>query len=129
MPDSVRPRILVVEDESVIAMLIESMLGEFGFEVAGSAWRVEQAKQLAETGAFDAAVLDVNLHGELSYPVAEVLQSRGIPFVYTTGYGSAALPGADYGAPVLQKPFEDEDLAAALARLLAGRRAAIDGLR
>ena len=89
----------------------------------GVAPRRAPAQDKARTLALDAAVLDVNLAGRLSYPVAELLRSRGVPFMFATGYGVAGLPDALRGAPVLAKPFRQDQLAAALR---ATRRAARD---
>ena len=107
-------RVLVVEDEAVIAMLVEDSLVELGCEVVGSASRLGDALAKAEALEVDVALLDVNLAGRLSYPVAEMLQSRNVPFVFTTGYGQAALPAALQKAPVLSKPFTRKQLAEAL---------------
>ena len=107
-------RVLVVEDEAVIAMLVEDSLVELGCEVVGSASRLGDALAKAQALEVDVALLDVNLAGRLSYPVAEMLQSRNVPFVFTTGYGQAALPAALQAAPVLSKPFTRKQLAEAL---------------
>jgi CheY-like chemotaxis protein len=94
--------------------LFEEFLRELGCETIGTAARLDDALHKAGTLALDAAVLDVNLAGKLSYPVAEALKDRGIPFVFTTGYGSAALPEALQDTPVLKKPFRQAQLAVAL---------------
>ena len=107
-------RVLIVEDEALVAMLVEEYLEEFGCEIAGMASRLDEAVQKAITLAIDVAVLDVNLAGKLSYPIAEVLMSRNIPFIFATGYGNTALPAALVAAPVLPKPFERGRLAEAL---------------
>lgn len=111
-------RILVVEDESLIRMLLEDMLADLGHEVAATAASVGAAKQLASTGAFDAAILDVNLEGQEVFPVAEILAGRGLPFIFASGYGHAALPEPFRDRPTLQKPFQAAQLEAALNRLL-----------
>jgi CheY-like chemotaxis protein len=108
-------RVLVVEDESLVSMLIEEFLEDLGCTVAGVAGRIEEAARLAETLAVDLAVLDVNLDGTPSYRVAEALGRRGIPFVLATGYGGTALPAALQAARVLTKPFTRDQLEAALA--------------
>ena len=112
-------RVLVVEDESLVAMLIEGYLEELGHEVARTAARLDEALALARTLDLDVAVLDVNLAGELSYPVAEALRQRGVPFLFATGYGTAGLPEELRGVPVLPKPFEQEQLRRAIC-LAAG---------
>jgi CheY-like chemotaxis protein len=110
-----RLRILVVEDEMLVAMNIEDMLLALGHEVAGIAGRLVPALALATEGDFDLAMLDVNLAGETSFPVADVLRDRGIPFVFATGYGIDGIREDYRAAPVLQKPFRAGELAAALA--------------
>ena len=110
-----RLRILVVEDEMLVAMNIEDMLLALGHEVAGIAGRLAPALALAQEGEFDLAMLDVNLAGEPSFPVADVLRARGIPFFFATGYGREGLHDDYRDAPVLQKPFRSRDLADVLA--------------
>jgi CheY-like chemotaxis protein len=112
-------RVLVVEDEMLVAMMIEDMLAEFGCIVVGAASRVGQAlKLLEEADEIDGAVLDVNLAGEKVFPVAEALDARGIPFVFSTGYGTAGLPDHFRNRLTLQKPYRPEDLEGALAAAL-----------
>src|ERR1700709_523125 len=81
-------RILIIEDEVLVAMYLEELLTEMGHQVAGPAARINDALELAREAAFDFAVLDVNLAGVPSFPVADVLRQRGIPFVFVTGYGA-----------------------------------------
>lgn len=107
-------RVLVVEDEGLAAMLIEDMLEDFGCVVVGSAARLADAMVQAQTAKIDVATLDVNLAGQLSYPVADILQSRHIPFVFTTGYRSNALPLEWRDAVVLAKPCSKVQAANAL---------------
>jgi CheY-like chemotaxis protein len=89
-----RKRVLVVEDEMTIALLIEDMLTDLGHEVVGLAMRLPQAMELAATAIVDLAILDVNLDGRMSFPVADLLSARGVPFVFATGYGSAGSKSA-----------------------------------
>jgi CheY-like chemotaxis protein len=103
-------RVLVVEDEVLIGMLLEDMLSDLGYEIAATASRVEEAATLARDGQFDAAILDVNLNGQEVYPVADILAERGIPFVFATGYGEGGLPPHYQQRPTLQKPFQQETL-------------------
>ena len=112
-----RLRILVVEDEMLVAMNIEDMLLELGHEVAGLAGRLGPALALAREARFDAAMLDVNLAGERSFPVADLLAERGIPFLFATGYGRQGIEERFRDRPILQKPFRAAELAAALATL------------
>ena len=102
-------RILVVEDEMLISMLIEDYLLELGCVVVGPVGHVQQALKLAEHEHIDCALLDVNISGGTSYPVAEKLASRGIPFAFVTGYGSASNMGAFSDRPVLGKPIENRE--------------------
>jgi CheY-like chemotaxis protein len=113
-------RILVVEDEMLVAMNIEDMLLELGHEVAGLASRLGPALALARESRFDAAMLDVNLAGEPSFPVADLLIERGIPFLFATGYGRQGIDERYRGLPMLQKPFRAEDLGRALTGIVAG---------
>lgn len=110
-------RALVVEDEVMVAMYVEDLLTELGFEVAGFATGLEQALPLAREGVFDFAVLDINLAGQLSFPIADVLRERGIPFLFASGYGSKGVSEAYRDAIRIQKPFVGRDLADAIARI------------
>jgi CheY-like chemotaxis protein len=112
-----RLRILVVEDEMLVAMNIEDMLLELGHEVAGLASRLGPALALARESRFDAAMLDVNLAGEPSFPVADLLIDRGVPFLFATGYGRQGIEEKYRGYPMLQKPFRAVELGEALASL------------
>ena len=112
-------RVLVVEDESMVTMLIEDMLARLGCAVAGVAARLDEALHMVSSLGIDAAVLDLNLDGVRTYPVAEALAQKGIPFVVATGYGASGLPEPLRGSPVLSKPFRRQDLADALTAALA----------
>jgi CheY-like chemotaxis protein len=103
-------RILVVEDEAAISLLLEDMLLDFGCEVIGPAARLSAALEAVTREQVDLAILDVNVAGEPIYPVAEALAQRSIPFVFSTGYGSAGIRDAFRDRPVLQKPFAQHDL-------------------
>lgn len=103
--DTAGTRFLVVEDETLIAVLIEDALLEMGCEVAGLVGKLDAAIQLADTGKFDAAILDVTVRGGKIYPVAERLVARGIPFAFSSGYGDWALPESLRNRPRLTKPF------------------------
>ncbi|MEZ2132547.1 MULTISPECIES: response regulator [unclassified Sinorhizobium] len=107
-------RVLIVEDEMLVAMLLEDMLTDLGHAVVGIATRVESALSLIITTAPDLAILDVNLAGEKSFPVAEALEKKGIPFVFATGYGQQGLEGNHVSRTVLTKPFHSRDLERAL---------------
>ena len=112
-------KVLVVEDEMMVSMLIEDMLGDLGCTVVGPASRIEEAFELAKTAEIDCAVLDVNLGGQPIFPLADVLREKGAPFAFATGYGDAGLRDVDKGTPVLQKPFRESDLARILGELHA----------
>ncbi|RAK51525.1 response regulator [Phenylobacterium deserti] len=114
-------RVLVVEDEMMVSMLIEDMLTDLGCTVVGPASRLDEALELAKGADLDCAVLDVNLGGQPIFPVADVLRQKGAPFAFATGYGDAGLRDVDKGSPVLQKPFRESDL----ARILGELRAAV----
>ncbi|MBS7456284.1 response regulator [Coralloluteibacterium stylophorae] len=118
-----RPRrILLVEDEPLVAMLEQEMLTEAGYEVVGPFSRLARAREAARSEAIDAATLDVNLFGEFVYPVAEILAVRGIPFAFLSGYGADA-GGAFPDAPVLSKPFGSELLLQTIQGMLRQRMA------
>jgi CheY-like chemotaxis protein len=110
-------RVLIVEDEAMVSMLIEDMLADLGCVVAGTAARVDEALAAVATGGFDVAVLDMNLDGHSAHPVADALRTAGVRFVYATGYGDAGLHETDVGVPVLNKPFQGSQLAAVLRGL------------
>ncbi len=119
-PDPSR-RILVIEDEALVAMLIEDALLDAGFGVIGPARSVAEALEMLAAEQPAAAVLDLNLGGENSIPVADALLARGIPFLVATGYGSAGLPQTYRHVPVLPKPYDPADLTLLVERLCQGR--------
>jgi CheY-like chemotaxis protein len=116
---AVGKRVLVVEDESMIRMLLDGMLEDLGYTMTAEAGAVDEALTLAEQAEFDIAILDVNLNGQPITPVAEVLIKRGLPFVFATGYGQRGVPEAYRSHLALQKPFQVEALAQALAAAVA----------
>jgi len=103
-------RVLVVEDEALLAVLIEDMIIETGSEMVGLAATLHDAVKLAHTAKADVALLDLNLKGELAYPAAEVLERRGIPLVFTSGYGLEGLSDRFRHCPFLDKPFDQHSL-------------------
>jgi CheY-like chemotaxis protein len=107
-------RVLIVEDELMIRMLLEGMLEDLGHTVAGQAGSIEEALTLAKQAEFDVALLDVNLNGKPITPVVAILAERGLPFVFASGYGQRGVPEAYRDSPALQKPFQSDALAAAL---------------
>jgi CheY-like chemotaxis protein len=110
-------RILIVEDEALVAMLVEDALLDAGAEVIGPVATVAEAMALLETAPLDAAVLDLNLAGETSTPVADALATRGVPFVVATGYGAEGLPPGHSAVPVLAKPYDPDELTGTLSRI------------
>jgi CheY-like chemotaxis protein len=111
-------RVLVVEDEAAISLLLEDMLLDFGCEVVGPAARLGAALELAQGESLDAAILDVNVAGESIYPVVTALVARNVPFVFSTGYGAAGIADLYRNRPVLQKPFAQKDLQQKLLQAL-----------
>ncbi len=111
-------RVLLVEDEAIIAMTAEDMLEELGCTIAATASNLEEAFASVEGEAFEVALLDINLNGQQSLPVAARLRAKGRPFVFTTGYGAAG-SGADYAdVPLVTKPYQIADLEAAIRQAL-----------
>jgi DNA-binding response OmpR family regulator len=111
-------RVLVIEDEAIIAAMVEDMLLEMGATVLGPAVTMEHGLALANTEALDAAVLDVNIRDEPVDPIAEVLRARTIPIIFATGYGEVACRLLT-DEPVVAKPYTKEALGAALASVLS----------
>ena|SRR5579864_6159615 len=108
-------RVLVVEDEALIAMYVEDVISKFGYSVAGVVTNVDEALAFIEKHAIDAAVLDINLKGNLVFPFADALMRRGIPFVFASSYGEGGIPARYRVGPVVQKPFAPSELRRALA--------------
>jgi CheY-like chemotaxis protein len=112
--------VLVVEDEMMIAMLIEDMLDELGCKLVGQAASVPRALELIGNESIEVAILDLNLDGKDTYAIADALQRKNVPFIFATGYGSAGLRQEYGNRPVLQKPFQQKDLEMALTEALGG---------
>jgi len=112
-------KILLVEDEALVLMLLEDMLDEMGHAVAGTATDLAEAIELARNANYDLAIIDINLKGERTFPVAEIVQSRNLPLIFSTGYADEAIDQRFSAIPVLQKPFDDRSLAGALAKVAA----------
>lgn len=122
MSDLSGKRVLVVEDEPIIAMTVEDTLIEFGATVIGPATSVEDAIKLVDASSPYAALLDLNLNGKRSDAVADLLVQRSVPFVFATGYGMAPEDSNWPGVAVLQKPYNPEQLIAALTQAILDRR-------
>jgi CheY-like chemotaxis protein len=118
--------ILVVEDELLVAMLLEDIIADLGGVVVGPASRIPQALELVQDTAIEmaAAILDVNLGGAGVFPVAEALKKRNVPFIFATGYGQGGLPEDWRNHPTLQKPFNQDQVTEALVAALRGGAAA-----
>lgn len=116
-------RVLVLEDETLVSMMVEDMLLDLGCEVVGPFAKLEQALAFIDggDGKLDAALLDVNLGGERSFPMAEALAGKGVPFVFTTGYDESGLPEIWRGRPTLRKPFMMGEMADALRKALPAK--------
>lgn len=112
------PCILLAEDEMMLAMMLEDRLRASGYRVLKAA-RLAKCLELADSRLIDLAILDINLAGEQSFPVAVVLRRRGIPFVFSSGYGGEDIPEMWRNETVLQKPYDTRQLTAALTALRA----------
>lgn len=115
-------RVLVVEDELLVSMLIEDILADEECQVIGPFTTVFDALSAARNEAIDIALLDVNLRGEKVYPVAEILTERGIPFVFLSGYGPDAIPDDHPGWRACSKPFSPNDLTRILTEQIQASR-------
>jgi CheY-like chemotaxis protein len=115
------PKVFLVEDETMLAMLMEVMLEELGYSTAFHASTLEDGLEYARTGSFDVAILDINIIGGNSFPIAEALAQRGIPFTFCSGYGRLGIPEAWAGQHCVAKPFSSEQLDAALTLVLGWR--------
>lgn len=111
-------RILVVEDESLVAMLLETILEDMGCTPVGPASNVDEGLVMATDEALDAALLDVNVAGRQVFPIATALKARGVPFVFSTGYGEGGLPDEWRGHATVQKPFTEAAIRQALMKIM-----------
>jgi DNA-binding response OmpR family regulator len=118
LPVSAR-RILIVEDETMIAMLIEDFLTDLGWNVAGMVGTLDRAMSMVQDADIDAVILDVNLNGEDTFAVADLLSGRGIPFIFATGYGLDGVVDRFRNVPTLTKPFHRDELDSALRQAMA----------
>ncbi|OYV41413.1 MAG: hypothetical protein B7Z80_01735 [Rhodospirillales bacterium 20-64-7] len=115
-------RVLVLEDEMLIAMLLEDTLAEHECDIVGPAASVAEALALIDAQLPDAAVMDVNIGGEKAYAVADALDQRGVPFLLVSGYGQFAVPENRPDWRVCPKPFRGEDMVAMLKQQIGKRR-------
>ena len=107
-------RVLIVEDEDYLADDMAQVLQTFGADVVGPVPTPDKALALLADEPVDAAILDINLKGQMVFPVADVLREQGVPFIFATGYDPAAVPEAYRDVPRWEKPFKPEDLVKAL---------------
>jgi DNA-binding response OmpR family regulator len=114
------PRILVVEDEAIIALEMESILKQASYDVV-SCGSLQSGLQVAEDQSFDAAVLDVNLHGQMSFPIADALAQKNIPIIFVSGYEPDIVPRQHSRRPFVGKPYLSQKLLAVLSGALRGR--------
>jgi CheY-like chemotaxis protein len=121
-PELAGSRILVVEDSPVVGPFTADLLGELGFEVVGPAPNMAAARELIEDGVFDAALMDVHIRGERVFPLCDLLDAMGVPFVLTSGYGDWQVPEKLEKRPRLQKPYTIAQVEKALNKLLRARR-------
>ena len=113
-------RALIVEDEPLVAELLEDMLRDAGYEVAACVGALDKALAALDTLTCDFAILDINLRGNSTEPVAAQLRARGVPFLFVSGYGNTQLSQQFLDAPLLAKPFRDEQLIRAIKAVLVG---------
>ena len=111
-------RILIVEDSPVVAPFTADLLSDLGYEVVGPAPNMAAARELVEEGEFDGALMDVHIRGERVFPLCEMLESKGIPFVFTSGYADWQMPEKWEDRPRLTKPYSIEEISEALGALL-----------
>lgn len=117
-------KIIVIEDEALVALNLESMLEDLGCTVVGPFMRYAQAETMIERSAdADAAILDVNIGGQKVFPIAQKLVEKGVPIIFATGYGRAGLPEAWHDRPVLQKPYTEAEVALGLKIALDSAKA------
>jgi two-component SAPR family response regulator len=110
-------RVLVVEDEILVAVLLEETLIELGHTVIGPVARVKKALDMIQREEIDIAILDVNINGENTFPIADMLAARDVPFFFSTGYDKKSLREPHRDRPILQKPFQRRDLEKVLAKI------------
>jgi CheY-like chemotaxis protein len=116
--DAIARQVLIVEDEPLLALLLEEMLTEQGYRIVATASRFDDAMEKARSMSFDVAILDMNLGGTTTFPIAEVLLTKGKRFVFATGYGAPSIPPSLKQIPVIQKPFQENQLIEAIASAL-----------
>jgi DNA-binding response OmpR family regulator len=116
---------LVVDDEALIAMLVEDMLTELGYQPVGPAHDLAEAMKLVGEGGFDGAILDINLNGHSTFPLARSLAERKVPFAFASGYAAADARAEFTDAPLLLKPFDISQVGAVLTLMFDGEAARV----
>jgi CheY-like chemotaxis protein len=114
-------RVLIIEDDSLVALSLSDLLSDLGCSVVASAGTLPQALDMVGAGGFDFALLDINLRGKEVFPVAELLSAQGVPFAFVSGYGRAGLPEEFRARPVVSKPFQVDELSTVLSSALASQ--------
>lgn len=118
--DLLNKRILIVEDEALIALSLEQLVSAAGGEVVGTAYSLQRALDMAKREKpIDGALIDLNLAGESGKPVADLLKQLGVPFIFLTGYGRKGLPAGYADLPVVSKPFDGPEVVSALSQAMA----------
>ena len=112
--------VFLVEDETLIRMMVVEMLEELGHHVVAEAGSIQVAEPLARAAAFDLAVFDINVAGSIITPIADIVAARGLPFIFVSGYGPEGLPALFKDKPVLRKPFPITEFAAMIHSALSG---------
>lgn len=115
-----KPNVLMVEDEVFIAMVLEDLLSDAGYEIHGVT-SLAEGLRVSQTGGFDAAILDVNLGRDLVFPLAEQLREQGVPFVFASGYGKDEIPQEFHNYETLLKPYDSKTMLNAIATMLRDR--------
>ena len=128
MTEAHKCRVLIVEDEAAISMLIEDMLLDLGVEIVATASRLNPALQLAREADLEGAILGINIGGVHSYPIADVLRGRGIPVIFATGYGASVLPERFKSCQIVHKPFDRQQFNQAVHTALSGSSCEIGGV-
>lgn len=112
-------KVFLVEDEAIIRMTVADMLRAMGHSIAAEAGHMREAMALARSAEFDLAVLDLNVGGQMIFPVADLILTRGLPFIFATGYGQGVSPKRFQDRPALRKPLSSEALSTAINQLRA----------
>jgi CheY-like chemotaxis protein len=112
-------RVVLVEDEFLVAMMLEDMLGDLGHQVVARAASLSEAKKVASEETFDLAILDLHLAGEQVYPAADIIRARNLPIIFSSGYGTGDLAAGYRNTPALAKPFTRAELASLLGKVFA----------